>query len=106
METFLRNIPTRKELLSQIILLLKSSKSGLTTTEIDSKVAEALKLEESVTKILHSGTRTKYSYEMAWPMELPNHLPSFLAFHALEQQLLWEGRWDIKERLLCAIHSC
>ena len=62
----LRNIPTRKELLSQIVLLLKSSKSGLTTNEIDSKVAEALKLEESVTKILHSGTRTKYSYEMAW----------------------------------------
>ena len=60
------SIPSRKDLLIQILLVLENVEPGLTAAKIDSMVAENLDLDESVTKLLHTGTRTKYSYEMAW----------------------------------------
>ncbi len=62
----MKSIPSRKELLDQIIMLLKVAESGLASAEIDSRVADKLNLDESARLLLHSGTRTKYSYEMAW----------------------------------------
>jgi hypothetical protein len=81
-----KSIPSRRDLLIQILLLLENVEPGLTAAEIDSKVAESLNFDESVTKLLHAGTRTKYSYEMAWARSMGKK----------EGQLVLKGRlWSV-----------
>lgn len=74
-------------------MILEIAKTGLTATEIDLRVAEALNLDESDTKILHSGTRTKFSYEMAWARSMGK----------IEARLVLNGRlWSVANETIRA----
>lgn len=59
-------LPSSHALFVAIIELLRISDGPKTSKEIDAAVAKDLNISKSDLEVLHSGSRTKFSYRMAW----------------------------------------
>lgn len=58
--------PSDQSLQKALIEVLIDNPSGLGSKEIDQEVAKKLSLDPNLLSIVHSGSRTEFSYRLAW----------------------------------------
>ena len=59
-------MPTAKELQDALLQVLRESPEGLTTPQIDARVAAKLHLSAEQLGVIRTGNRTEVSYRLAW----------------------------------------
>ena len=59
-------LPSTALLRDGLLKILAESPNGLTTKEIDKAVTEHLKLTPEQLSVIRSGSRTEFSYRLAW----------------------------------------
>ena len=59
-------LPSRYRLADAVLKVLEEAMHPLKSSEIDQSVIKLLKLSEEQCRVIHSGTRTKVAYDLAW----------------------------------------